>query len=358
MDGTAHRGQGGVPAVVALAVVDVLEAVDVQKNDADIGILLVHVALEGIAVEDAGQLVMVAEEMQLAQQIPPPQGGTEEKFHGRQQHPGRIDTPGLQVVHPHETAQGLAVPEREHQQGMDVLTFELGVFVGAGQAQAFRVRDQDGLMGMEIGHPAVDDPHGDIGQGLLLRHHALTAPFKGIADDILDELKDVGPVSMQIFAYGGQHVVDHDRKVRILPVQLADAVVDEVLQGKVPVQLFLQAHMLRDVRGDLCPDLPAVELADAVAQYEMAPDERVVELPDIAAVLGKVAVGAERTGGLPPLEDLVALAPQPLGDVELFCQRPVVVEQLVGLHIGDVDQFLQVIQNLFMHAHEATRKDG
>ena len=47
---------------------------------------------------------------------------------------------------------------------------------------------------------------------------------------------------------------------------------------------------------------------------------------------------------------------QSLGDVEFFCQGPVAVEQLVGLHIGDVDQLLQVIQDLFMHVHDATRK--
>ena len=235
MDRTAHRRQDGVPAAVAVAVIDVLEAVDVQEDDADVGIPLLHVALESIAVEHPGQLVVVAEEMQLAQRIPPPQGGAEEKLHGRQQHPGRIDTLGIQVVHTHETAQALAVPEREHQQGVDVLAFEHGVFFRAGHAQAFQIRDQDGLVGVEVGHPAGNDPHRDIGQEFLLRHDALTTPFKGIADDIVRELKDIGPVRLQIFADGGQHVVDQERQVGILPVQLAGAVVDEVLQGKILV---------------------------------------------------------------------------------------------------------------------------
>ena len=294
--------------------------------------------------------------MQLVQRIPPPQGGAEEKLHGRQQHPGRIDTLGIQVVHAHETAQALAVPEREHQQGVDVLAFEHGVFFRAAHTQAFQIRDQDGLVGVEVGHPAGNDPHRDIGQEFLLRHDALTAPFKGIADDIVRELKDIGPVRLQIFADGGQHVVDQERQVGILPVQLAGAVVDEVLQGKILVQLFLQEHMLRDVRGDLRPDLPAVELADAVAQQKMASDKLVVELPYIAAVLGKLAVGTKRTGIPPSLQDLVTFAMQSLGDMEFFCQGPVVVEQLVGLHVGDVDQLLQVIQDLFMHVHDATRK--
>lgn len=82
MDRTAHRRQDGVPAAVAVAVIDVLEAVDVQEDDADVGIPLLHVALESIAVEHPGQLVVIAEEMQLAQRIPPPQGGAEEKLHG------------------------------------------------------------------------------------------------------------------------------------------------------------------------------------------------------------------------------------------------------------------------------------
>lgn len=239
---------------------------------------------------------------------------------------------------------------------MDVLAFEHGVFFRAAHTQAFQIRDQDGLVGVEVGHPAGNDPHRDIGQEFLLRHDALTAPFKGIADDIVRELKDIGPVRLQIFADGGQHVVDQERQVGILPVQLAGAVVDEVLQGKILVQLFLQEHMLRDVRGYLRPDLPAVELTDAVAQQKMASDELVVEFPDVTAVLGKPAVGAKRTGIPPSLQDLVAFSLQPLGNVELFCQGPVVVEQLVGLHVGDVDQLLQVIQNLFMHVHEATRK--
>ena len=356
MDRTAHRRQDGVPAAVAVAVIDVLEAVDVQEDDADVGIPLLHVALESIAVEHPGQLVVVAEEMQLVQRIPPPQGGAEEKLHGRQQHPGRIDTLGIQVVHAHETAQALAVPEREHQQGVDVLAFEHGVFFRTAFTQAFHIRGQNGLVGVEVGHPAGNAPHRDIGQEFLLRHDALTTPFKGIADDIVRELKDIGPVRLQIFADGGQHVVDQERQVGILPVQLAGAVVDEVLQGKILVQLFLQEHMLRDVRGDLRPDLPAVELANAVAQQKMASDKLVVELPYIAAVLGKLAVGTKRTGIPPSLQDLVTFAMQSLGDVEFFCQGPVVVEQLVGLHVGDVDQLLQVIQDLFMHVHDATRK--
>ena len=356
MDGTAHRRQDSVPSAVTVAVVDVLETVDVQEDDADVGIPLLHVALEGVAVEHAGQLVVIAEEMELAQRIPPPQGGAEEKFHGRQQHPGGIDAIGVQIVHPHEPAQALAVPEREHQQGMDVLTLEHGILFRAGHAQAFQIRDQDGLMGVEVGHPAGDDAHRDIGQKLLLRRDALTAPFKGIADDITGKFKDIGSVRLQILTDGGQHVVDQERQVRILPIQLAGAMVDEVLQGKVFVQLFLQKHVFRDVRGYLRPDLSAVELADAVAQQKVTPDELVVEFPDIAAVLGKLAVGAKRTGVPPPLQDLVTFALQPLGDVELFCQCLVVVEQLVGLHIGDVDQLLQVIQDLFMHVHDVTRK--
>lgn len=96
-----------------------------------------------------------------------------------------------------------------------------------------------------------------------------------------------------------------------------------------------------------------------LSQQKVTPDALVVELPDIAAVFGKLAVGAKRTGVPPPLQDLVTFALQPLGDVELFCQCLVVVEQLVGLHIGDVDQLLQVIQDLFMHVHDVTRKkDG
>lgn len=211
-------------------------------------------------------------------------------------------------------------------------------------------------MGVKIGHPAGNDAHRDIGQKFLLGHDALSAPFKGIADDIVGKFEDVGSVRLQIFADGGQHVVDQERQVGILPVQLAGAVVDEVLQGKILVQLFLQEHMLRDVRGDLRSDLPAVELANAVAQQKMASDKLVVELPYIAAVLGKLAVGTKRTGIPPSLQDLVTFAMQSLGDMEFFCQGPVVVEQLVGLHVGDVDQLLQVIQDLFMHVHDATRK--
>ena len=101
-------------------------------------------------------------------------------------------------------------------------------------------------------------------------------------------------------------------------------------------QLILRALA---VVGQLDARPAAVPTDLTILDHKGFLQKRVVELPVIVRILSQLIVGAEGTGSGSALNDLIAFAPQHLAGA--FAQRfvgiLVQIQQLVGIHIADID---------------------
>ena len=152
-------------------------------------------------------------------------------------------------------------------------------------------------------------------------------------------------------------IADHLQEVGAVPedgahvpgVQPGQAAGDGPQQRR-PLPVLLGQLVLRAVHivGQLNPGSMPVPVHNAVFDHEGPLQHRVVKLPLVPRVIGKPVVGAEGAGRRPALYDLVALAPAHLlaGALQRAGGLPVDVEQLVAVHVADVD-----VSRVLVHHH-------
>ena len=93
-----------------------------------------------------------------------------------------------------------------------------------------------------------------------------------------------------------------------------------------------------------CPALPLNQL---ILDDEVPVHQFIGVLPDIILIEFQLAVGAERTGGIPSLQHRIAFfADIIINDVEILFNRAVDKQQLIGVRVADIDHVVQLFQQL------------
>ena len=325
-----------VARLMALGVVDPLQAGDVAVEHADGLRVQGSVALnQSVAVEGPGHLVVIAQLVKAAQQIPTlQQGGGKIPDHveqgGHQAHHLLVG-----VVHPQKTNHLAVHLDGTGGQGGDVLGFQDGVGLRMLGADLLQLVDDDDLILFKGRHPPVDGGQGHALQHRLLRGHVFRAPLVSVFyHKFVLLFKNIGPVAGEGGAQIGQHVVNGALR-RGAGEDLLQALVQNGLAAGVIIGCSAH-HVGVHVDGDLHPVLPAVVEKGAVLHQEALAQNRVFVGPGEEFPHLQVLVGAEIAGGAPPLQNRIAGLSHivAVGRIaKRMAQMPVHEHKLIGLHI-------------------------
>ena len=138
---------------------------------------------------------------------------------------------------------------------------------------------------------------------------------------------------------------DGARVPAVHPGQSAGDAADQ----RVPLLVFFRQLVLGAVHivGQLQARPATLPVDDPVLDQKGPLQDRILKFPLVEVVLGQFAVGAEGAGGRSPLDDLVAFPPHQLdrGGPQDLTGILVQIQQLIGVHVADVDVALIGIQH-------------